>query len=82
MKLAEWLREKNQDRLLLDIFDSKEVWEYLELGDTPEQRAAWVRKFPEERQKQMEKECERHLLAAIGIDTDGKVVWVAKGRDH
>jgi hypothetical protein len=84
MKLAEWLREKNEGRrLLLSIFDSKEVWEYLNPGSTAEQQAAWDRKYgTEEKQRAMEKECNRHDLAGIGVNTDGKVVWTAEGRDH
>jgi hypothetical protein len=84
MKLAEWLREKNEGRrMLLSIFDSKEVWEYLSPGDTQEQQASWARKFgTKERRSQMERECKRHDLAGIGVDTNGKVVWTAEGRDH
>lgn len=84
MRLAEWLRVKNEGRrLLLSVFDSKEVWEYLSPGDTAKEQAAWDRKYgTKEKQAQMEKESKRHDLAGIGVDTNGKVVWTAKGRDH
>ncbi len=84
MKLAEWLREKNEGRgLILAIFDSKEVWESLTPPDSPEQLAIWNRKFTTKQKViQMEKKYKLHYLAGMGVDTDGKVMWTAEGRNH
>jgi hypothetical protein len=82
MKLAEWLAEKNEGRLLLNVFDSREVWEYLTPGDTDEQLNAHYQRFPKEREPEMKQKCKKHNLAGIGVNTNGKAVWDAVDRDH
>ena len=84
LRLAEWLREKNEGRqMLLSIFDSKDVFEFLEFGTSsdPRQQAEWDRKYGRpEKQREMDRKCKLHTLVEIG--TEGKVVWMAEGRGH